>query len=362
MKKVAVQLRSRSYAIHIGNGIANRVGRIAKDLVPSREVVVVSSKEILRLHGEKVLGSLSRASFKVSTIALPQGERYKSLATLANIYRRFASHRVNRRTTIIAFGGGVIGDIAGFAAASYLRGLPLIQLPTTLLAQIDSSIGGKTGVNLPVGKNLVGAFHQPRCVIVDPLLLASLPVREFRSGIYEALKYGVIKDRSLFMLVDRKHHSLPGKDKRSLEQIISRCAEIKAQIVAADETETGVRMILNYGHTIGHALEAATEYRRLTHGEAIGHGMLMANQLAVELQLLTQAEAELINAAIVRVSALPRLNGLSNAKVFRCMLSDKKFESQRFRFVLPRRIGDVAVVTDIPPSAVAAVIRRYLNA
>ncbi|MCI0419877.1 MAG: 3-dehydroquinate synthase [Acidobacteria bacterium] len=362
MSTIQVALGSRSYPIEIGNGLLSQTGAILQALQLSQNTVVVSSKRILSLHGEPLFRSLRRAALNVAPVVIPEGERHKTLATVDKIYHALSRLRVNRKTLVIAFGGGVVGDIAGFAAASYLRGLPCVQVPTTLLAQIDSAIGGKTGVNLPSGKNLVGVFHQPRAVIVDPLLLSTLPPRELRSGLYEAVKYGVIRSSALLDLVAQKHSRFPQRDKQGLEQMITECARIKAEIVSQDETESELRMILNYGHTLGHALEAATHYKRLTHGEAIGHGMIMANQLAERLNNLEASEAARINAAVQHIAPLPSLRQLRWNEVYRHMLADKKFVGQSFRFVLPRRVGHVDIVKDVPRPAVESVLRSYLHA
>lgn len=362
MSKITVELGSRSYPIYIQNGILDRSGELLKTLPAVRDLIVVSSKAILSLHGDRLFHSLRRARFEVNTVVIPEGERHKSLATLEKIYSRLSRLRASRQTTILAFGGGVVGDVAGFAAATYLRGLRCVQVPTTLLAQIDSAIGGKTGVNLPGGKNLVGAFHQPQCVITDPLLLQTLPARELRSGIFEAIKYGVIRSPELFDLVDRKQASFPKRDKESLEQMIVECARIKADVVSRDETESELRMILNYGHTLGHALESATHYKRFTHGEAIGHGMILANHLAEQLRFLSSSEAQRINQAVYRVSPLPVPKALRWRAVFRHMLADKKFVDRRFRFVLPSRIGEVVIADDVPSAVVEQVLRSYLHA
>jgi len=362
MSTIRVALEARTYSIHVGNGILSQTGSFLKDFHFAQSIIVISSKTVLALHGEKLFRSLRRTGFSVESVAIPEGERNKTLATIESIYRTLSRLRANRKTLLIAFGGGVIGDVAGFAAASYLRGLPYVQVPTTLLAQIDSSIGGKTGVNLPSGKNLVGAFYQPRAVIADPLLLSTLPPRELRSGLYEALKYGVIRSAGLLDLVEKKHRRFPSRDKRSLERMITECARIKAEIVSQDETESELRMVLNYGHTLGHALEAATQYKVFTHGEAIAHGMIMANQLAEQLNGLDASEAATINSSILGIAPLPQPRRLRWADVYRHMLSDKKFVDQTFRFVLPRRVGQVDIVKDVPRAAVQSVLRSYLHA
>ncbi len=362
MSTIQVALEARSYFITVRNGLLGQAGSLLKESQPARNTIVISSKTILSLHGERLFRSLRRGGFQVETVTIPEGESHKTLATLEKIYRALSRLRANRKTLLIAFGGGVIGDVAGFAAASYLRGLPYVQVPTTLLAQIDSSIGGKTGVNLASGKNLVGAFHQPLAVIIDPLLLSTLPLRQLRSGLYEALKYGVIRSAALLDLVETKHRRFPKRDKQSLQQVITECARIKADIVSADETESELRMVLNYGHTLGHALEAATHYKTFTHGEAIAHGMVMANQLAEQLNGLDATEAARINASIQGIAPLPRPRRLRWTEVYRHMLSDKKFVDQKFRFVLPRRLGQVDIVKDVPRSAVQSVLRSYLHA
>jgi 3-dehydroquinate synthase len=362
MSAITVDLGNRSYSIHIQSGILSQSGEILRRLQLSRNVVIVSSKPILSLHGHKLSRSLNRSGFSVETLLIQDGERHKNLATVEKIYRRLSALRANRRTVIVAFGGGVVGDMAGFAAASYLRGLSYVQVPTTLLAQIDSAIGGKTGVNLSSGKNLVGAFHQPSAVIADPLLLSTLPSREFCSGLYEAIKYSVIRSQALFRLLDRKHSRLLHHEKASLEEMIVECARIKSDVVSRDETESELRMILNYGHTLGHAIESATKYERFTHGEAIAHGMILANLLAQQLKRLPSREAEHINDCIRRLSPLPSLRALRWNQIFRHMLTDKKFVDQRLRFVLPRHIGKVEIVQDVPPLAVEQVLRSYLHA
>ena len=362
MTSIPVKLEGRSYKIHVGLGLLFQSGKILKELKLSKRLVLISNRTVLKLYGTILIRSLSAAGFEVSTICIPDGERYKSLATMEKIYHRLHHLRLDRKSTFVAFGGGVVGDMAGFAAATYLRGVACIQIPTTLLAQIDSAIGGKTGVNLKAGKNLVGAFHQPLAVIADPLLLVSLPAREFHSGIYEAIKYGIIRSRSLFELIAQKHSRFPHKEKSSLERMVAECAAIKADVVSSDERESGLRMVLNYGHTIGHALEAATHYQRLTHGEAVGHGMIMASRLAEAMGKVDFAESREIIEIIMRISTLPSIQSLRPNEVFRYMLSDKKIIEQRLRFVLPVRIGEVEIVSNVPRAAVDRVLRSYLHA
>jgi 3-dehydroquinate synthase len=361
MKTVRVSLEERSYPIIIGNGILARAGRLLSRIAAHPLVVVVSNSKVMNLHGQTLLESLRRAAFSVNTIKVPDGEQYKILATVEFMYQQLARFRADRKTLLVAFGGGVIGDMAGFAAATYLRGIPFVQIPTTFLGQIDSAIGGKTGVNLSVGKNLVGAFYQPRMVLIDPLMLLTLPRREFVSGLYEALKYGVIRNPLLFQLITRKHQKLPREDSKSLERIIAECAAIKADIVSRDERESGLRMVLNFGHTLGHALEVATNYSRFTHGEAVGHGMIMATQLAVKLNKIDPREAQSIQQALAGVCRMPKVQDLDCRLLMNHMLSDKKIDNRKIRFVIPRGIGRVEIVQDAPVDAVRQIVSAYLQ-
>jgi 3-dehydroquinate synthase len=361
MKTIRVSLGDQSYDIQIGSGVLFKAGSILRKLNVSKRGIVISSSRILSLHGEKLINSLHRANLSVEVVTIADGERAKSLSTVEAIYKQLVAFRADRKTTLIAFGGGVVGDIVGFTAATFLRGIPYIQVPTTLLAQIDSSVGGKTGVNLSEGKNLVGAFHQPRAVVIDPLVLLTLPRREFNSGVYEAIKYGVIQNPALFHLVDQKHTRFPERERTRLEEMIMECVRIKADIVSRDERESDLRMILNFGHTIGHALESATRYRKLTHGEAIGHGMIMATQLATKLNKIEAREGLQIQEAIARISPLPSIHSLKWDQIFRHMLSDKKVVERRLQFVLPLRIGQAEIHRDTPGEVVKQTIRAYLQ-
>ncbi len=361
MKIVSLNLPERGYQIQIENGLLRRAGTLLRPRQSSPRVVVISSRRILDLHGTGLFQSITKAGLEHETITIPEGERYKTLSTLESIYKKLARLGVTRKTPLIALGGGVVGDMVGFAAASYLRGLPYIQVPTTLLAQIDSAIGGKTGVNLSTGKNLVGAFYQPRAVLIDPELLLTLPREELDSGLYEALKYGIIRDRELYDLVVRQHREFPRKNKAGLEKMIVRCVQIKASIVSGDERESSFRMVLNFGHTLGHAIEAATRYQRFTHGQAIGHGMILATRIALHLGKIHQAEAATIQRDIGQLSPLPPLGSLTWKSIDHHMRSDKKFIDHRLRFVLPHRIGEVEIVEDTPPQLVESVVREYLR-
>jgi 3-dehydroquinate synthase len=268
--------------------------------------------------------------------------------------------RVERSDVIVALGGGVVGDLAGFVAATYLRGVRLIQVPTTLLAQIDSSVGGKTAVNHALGKNLIGSFHQPTLVAIDPNLLHTLPARQIQAGLYEVIKYGVIRDRRLFDRVARRIDRLRKLESEDLEHLIARCCAIKADVVRSDEFESGLRRILNFGHTVGHALEAVTHYRRFLHGEAVGHGMRAASRISERLGLLPTGDRETIETGIASVGRLPLANTLALDDIISAMHRDKKVERGRAAFVLPVEIGKVVTRSDVPPQVVRAALKDAL--
>jgi 3-dehydroquinate synthase len=280
-------------------------------------------------------------------------ESAKRLSTVEGIARQLVRAGADRRAVLVAVGGGVVGDVAGFVAATYLRGVRLVQIPTTLVAQVDSAIGGKTGVNLPEGKNLVGAFYPPKLVIADPGVLRTLPHREFRSGLYEVVKYGVIADENLFAFLERRMGAVLRRDPAALAYIISRSAAIKADVVTRDERESGLRQILNFGHTLGHALEAATGYRRFLHGEAIGWGMIAATLLGVATGHLSDSAAARIIRLVAGVGPLPPLGKISAQQLRPIMVGDKKARGGRILWVLPRRIGKTDWGVDVPWPLVA---------
>ena len=289
---------------------------------------------------------------------IADGERAKTLATVEKIYEAMIRRRLDRSATLVAFGGGVVGDVAGFAAATYLRGIRLVQVPTTLLSQVDSAIGGKVGVNLPEGKNLVGSFHTPSIVVCDPDVLRTLPRREFRAGLYEVVKYGVIASRQLF---DRVAANLPAifkQDTALLPDLIADCCRIKARVVELDEREAGPRRVLNFGHTIGHALEAVTKYRRFRHGEAVAYGMLAAARVSGARGLLTPEEEARLQDVIKRMGALPPVTDLSVRPALEAITHDKKVTNGRLHFVLARGLGATAIVPDVEPKELAAAMRN----
>src|SRR5471030_570632 len=274
--RILVPTPSRAYSVTIGGGTIDRAGRLLDEIgVPARRYVV-SSPLVWRLHGPQ----LARAVTLAEQILVPDGERFKQLSTVSRIYDALVRASAERSATIITFGGGVVGDMAGFAAATYLRGITLVHIPTTLLAQVDSAIGGKVGVNHPLGKNLIGAFYQPHAVLIDPLVLGTLPRHEFRAGLYEVIKYGMTSSTPLFERIAREQKAIFARSVEALMPIVAESCRIKGEVVTADEREAGPRRILNFGHTAGHALETVTKYRRFRHGEAVGYGMLVAAELA----------------------------------------------------------------------------------
>ena len=361
MRTLQVKLTGTSYSIVVGRGLVEKLDRFLKRLEPARKVLVVTERRVASLHLARLEKSLRRGKVPYQVFFLEGGEGAKSAAELSRIYAVLARNRFERRDVLIAFGGGVVGDVAGFAAATYLRGIPFIQIGTTLLAQVDSSIGGKTGINLPEGKNLVGAFYQPGLVLSDVTLLRTLPRRELTASLAEVIKVGVIRDRGLFQYVERNLDSILAADLTALEHIVFSSARIKAGVVERDEKETrGERMILNYGHTFGHAFEAARNYRGLRHGEAVALGMAAAARLSRNRGWLRPADEVRQNQLIERTGLPTRLNRLrfNLGRVIRHMLLDKKIKGGKFRFVLPTALGRVRVADDVTLSEVKKTLRE----
>ena len=342
--RLSVRTSTGSYPIEIADGSAGRLRATLDSVgVPARRFIV-SSQTVWRFHGE----DLQRAADE-EPILLPDGERYKQLATVGRIYDALIRANADRASAIIAIGGGVTGDVAGFAAATCLRGIPIVQVPTTLLAQVDSAVGGKVGVNHPMGKNLIGAFHPPAAVVVDPSLLSTLPRREFRAGLYEVVKYGVIASRKLFERTAHDLNALFAREPAALLPVVSESCRIKAHIVEQDERESGLRRMLNFGHTAGHALEAITKYRRFLHGEAVAYGMLAAAELAATRGVLASADRDALAAHIMQMGPLPPVSDLSAADVIEATKRDKKVIAGRLHFVLPTAIGSATTVSDVSP-------------
>jgi 3-dehydroquinate synthase len=340
--RLEVPSAAGAYPVVIAGGSSLAIGAALDEAgLPARRFIV-SSPTVWRFHGDRL-----RAACGEEPILLPDGERFKHLATVGRIYEALIRAAADRATTIIAVGGGVVGDIAGFAAATYLRGVPVVQVPTTLLAQVDSAIGGKVGVNHALGKNLIGAFHAPAAVIIDPELLPTLPRREFRAGLYEVVKYGVIASRTLFDRVAGSLTALFAHDAAALVPVIAECCRIKAAIVGEDEREAGPRRALNFGHTAGHALEAVTRYRRFRHGEAVAYGMRVAAGIASRRGLLPEPDREALARLIMQMGPLPPIADLAASELLEVMRRDKKVVAGRLHFVLPAEIGRTVVVDDV---------------
>ncbi|MFO0752817.1 MAG: 3-dehydroquinate synthase [Thermodesulfovibrionales bacterium] len=350
MEKVRVELGERSYDIIIGRGILPGTGESLSAFGFSPRAAVVSNPAVFSLYGPAVMESLQRAGFECCEVLIPDGEEYKDFFWSYHILTCLLKNRLDRNSCVIALGGGVIGDITGFAASLYMRGLHFVQIPTTLLAQVDSSVGGKTGVNHPRGKNMIGSFYQPRLVRVDLDTLKTLPGREFLSGIAEVIKYGVIRDSALFDFMERNRDAVRGLETDALAYIVGRSCAIKAEVVSRDERESGLRAILNFGHTVGHAVETGTGYSRYLHGEAVAIGMQCAARLAVSLGMLDASQADRIEALLEAYGLPSRLPGdLNRDALLSHMLIDKKAVAGEIRFVLPERIGQVRMYTSTGP-------------
>ena len=342
LRRIEARAGTSTYLIEIGTGAQSRLAAVLEDARLPQRRFIVSSQTVWRLHGESFASVTDD-----EPVLLPDGERHKQLTTVSRIYDALIRAGADRATTILAVGGGVVGDIAGFAAATYLRGVPVVHVPTTLLAQVDSAIGGKVGVNHPLGKNLIGAFHQPSAVIVDPAFLATLPRREFRAGLYEVVKYGMIASRPLFDRIRDQLALLFARNDDVLTPTIAECCQIKASIVQADERESGPRRALNFGHTIAHALEAATRYRRFRHGEAVAYGMLAAAEVAVARGVLPADDRRALAALIAQMGPLPPVSDLDPAQVLEAVARDKKVVAGRLHFVLPTAIGATTTASDV---------------
>ena len=342
-RSIDVKTPSRSYAITLAHGALDELGPLLEAAhVPARRFVV-SSPRVWKLHGARFARALPAAE----PILVPDGEKSKHVGTVGRVYDALVRASADRASALITFGGGVIGDLAGFAASTYLRGIALVHVPTTLLAQVDSAIGGKVGVNHPLGKNLIGSFYQPHLVVVDPAVLATLPRREFRAGLYEVVKYGMTSSPALFERVRTARTAIFKQDPDVLTDIIAESCRIKAEVVTADEKEAGLRRILNFGHTAGHALEAVTNYRRYRHGEAVGYGMLVAAQLAAARSALARPDQEALGDLVASLGACPTIADVSSADLIAAMKHDKKVVAGTLHFVLPTAIGGTAIVNDV---------------
>ena len=360
MRIVKVPLDRRSYCIRIGGGLLARLGDECARLKLGRRCAVISDDHVAPRYAGPALASLKAAGFEPLLLTVPAGERAKRIANVQRCYDQLAAHRLERKSFIVALGGGVVGDLAGFVAATYLRGIPFVQVPTTLLAQVDSSVGGKVGVNLKAGKNLVGAFHQPRLVLADLDTLTTLPERELRAGLAEVIKYGIIADATLFDRLERDLPKLLARDPATLAAVIARCCEIKAEVVGQDETEGGRRAILNFGHTIGHGLEAISRYGKYLHGEAVAIGMVAAAAISARQSGLPAAGVERIR-RLLESAGLPtqvRLGVRQQHELIEAMQHDKKVSAGEVRFVLAKRIGEVVIGQSVPRTVILESLHR----
>jgi 3-dehydroquinate synthase len=358
MRTVKVPLGERTYPILVGQDLLPSLGARCARLGFRGRCAVVADAHVAPRYGPAVLDGLTRAGFDPVLITIPAGEQAKSLSVVGRCYDQLARHRLERKSFVVALGGGVTGDLAGFVAATYLRGMAFVQVPTTLLAQVDSSVGGKVGINLRAGKNLVGAFHQPRLVLCDLDTLATLPDREFRAGLAEVIKYGIIYDARFFRRLEQNLDRLLARDSVLLGAVIARCCEIKADVVGQDETEGGLRAILNFGHTLGHAIEAITAYGTYLHGEAISIGQVAAAELSRSVGSLSPDEVTRIRTIFHR-AGLPTtlaLDARSRSRLLSAMLLDKKVTDGRVKFVLADRIGAVAWGRTVPGAALDAAL------
>lgn len=342
----------------VERGLLRKAALALGDLLPpGARLQIVTSKPVRKHWGKALEKGLRPLSGKPCIFEMPDGERAKRLASLEDLAEKLVASGADRQSVVIALGGGVVGDVGGFLASIFMRGISVVQVPTTLVAQVDSAIGGKTGVNLASGKNLLGAFHQPLCVLVDPDVLATLPEREYRSGVFEAMKYGVIRNPKIFDLMEDRRDALLKRDSELLETLIAECIEVKAEVVSADEREGGERRILNFGHTIGHALEAETGYARLLHGEAVGWGMIAASRIGQDTGVSDKQTAARIRALVKAYGPLPKLR-VKPKRILKRLMSDKKTVGGIPHFVLAQTMGMVDIVSDVPERVILRAVEE----
>ncbi len=356
---IPVKLPENSYDLIIKRASLAILGEYLNPLKLGKKILVISNPEIFNYYGETVINSLKNAGFEVYHHLIPAGEQYKNLSEIEKVYDTAFKYRLERSSTMLALGGGVIGDMTGFAAATWLRGINFIQVPTSLLAMVDASVGGKTGVNHPLGKNLIGAFYQPKLVLIDPEVLKTLPEREFRAGMAEVIKYGIIWDRDLFEQLEKcdRLSSFSDISSELLQTILTRSTQAKADVVSQDEKEGGIRAILNYGHTIGHAVESLTGYSLVNHGEAVGIGMAVAGELAVKLGLWSDVDSQRQNKLIYKTGLPTQVpSQLVIEEIINSLSSDKKVKAGKVRFILPTKIGEVIITDQVSNDVIKEVL------
>ncbi|QDZ41059.1 3-dehydroquinate synthase [Euhalothece natronophila Z-M001] len=361
LSEITVNLETNSYQIAIAPQLINNIGSYLQSLPIGNKIIVVSNTMIFDHYGESLIKAIEKANFSVSYKILPDGERHKTLLSVQKIYDQALENYLERSSTLIALGGGVIGDMTGFAAATWLRGINVIQIPTSLLAMVDAAIGGKTGVNHPQGKNLIGAFHQPKLVLIDPEVLKTLPHREFRAGMAEVIKYGVIWSDDLFQQLEsaQRLDQLDYLSSDLLQNILTQSCQAKADVVSQDEKEGGLRAILNYGHTVGHAIESLTGYRLVNHGEAVAIGMSVAGKIAVKMGYWSEQESQRQDQLILK-TGLPKTVPpmLKVEDILETLKSDKKVKNGKVRFVLPQKIGAATVTDEVSPEIVKEAVKE----
>jgi 3-dehydroquinate synthase len=361
--RVGVDTKSQRYEALIEQGVLRSTGTYVRELMPNaRRVFTVTVAPVRKHYGKAIAQSFADAKLDHEFLEMPDGERRKNLDTVEDLGAKLVRSGADRNSVVLALGGGVVGDVAGFLASIYMRGVEFVQVPTTFLAQVDSSVGGKTGVNLTEGKNLLGTFKQPKLVLIDPDVLTTLPERDYRSGLYEALKYGIIRNPRIFEFMEENRDRILKRDAGTLEWLIAECVRVKASVVGADEHEHGERRILNLGHTIGHALEAETGYKHFMHGEAVAWGMVAASMISVGMQKTDSRTAQRIISAILAYAPLPKVDVRSKA-VLKRLGRDKKTMDGKVHFILPTQIGQVEIEADVPERAVLQAVEeiRYLS-
>jgi 3-dehydroquinate synthase len=361
-RQIEVALGDRSYSLVAGTDMLSSFAPVCRQHGISDTVVLITDQNVARFHLQPLIKNLLHHKFQPLTITIPAGETQKSLTCANKLFTEMLKKRIPRDAAIIALGGGVIGDLAGFVAATYQRGVKLVQVPTTLLAQVDSSIGGKVGVNHPLGKNMIGAFHQPVFVWMDTDYLKTLPKREMICGLGEIIKYGIIRDAELFTYLESHLEEVLQLTPEAVMHVQAVCAAIKVKIVSQDEKESGIRIILNYGHTVGHGLESAGRYKLLKHGEAVLLGMISEAFIAKEMKLLDSNSYERLVSLVRRTPIKAKLSSLKMADIIHAMYRDKKIVAKKLRFVLPTKIGEVKVVDDVEPNLIRSAVREILKA
>jgi 3-dehydroquinate synthase len=356
METLRVSLGERSYQIHVGPGLLAQAGALLAPMLPQPRVVILTNPVVAAHWLVPLRASLSTAGIASESIVVPDGEAFKSWSTLHDVLTRLLEQKAERATTLIALGGGVVGDLTGFAAAIYQRGIPFVQVPTTLLAQVDSSVGGKTGINHPLGKNMIGAFHQPRAVLIDTDCLTTLPDRELAAGLAEVIKTAAIRDRVFFEWLEENVERLTAREPAALVQAVTQSCRVKAAVVAADERERGERALLNFGHTFGHAIETGVGYGEWLHGEAVAAGMVLAARLSERMGFIAGAEVRRLRTLLERARLPVEAPRLGADRYLELMRHDKKVASGKIRFVLLRGIGDACVSSDVPADNLRSIL------